>query len=47
MAVKLADNAYGVGQLTQEGYNAPFLDEGWTAQELENIDRRRHRVVRT
>lgn len=46
MAVKMADLAYGVSGLTQEGYSAPFLDEGWTEQELLNVDRRRKRVVR-
>jgi hypothetical protein len=47
LAVKMADDAYGVSSLTQEGYSAPYLDEGWTEQELANVDRRRRRVVRT
>lgn len=47
MAIKMAEDAYGVSALTQEGYNAPYLAEGWTEQELQNIDRRRRRVVRT
>lgn len=47
MAVKMADQAIGVRDLTQEGYSAPFLEEGWTEQELENVSRLRRRVVRT
>jgi hypothetical protein len=47
LAVKMADDAYGVSSLSQEGYSAPYLDEGWTEQELLNVDRRRRRVVRT
>lgn len=46
-AVKMHDNGWGITALTQEGYNAPYEPPGWTEQELQNIDRRRKRVVRT
>lgn len=44
---KVHDDALGVGSLTQEGYNAAYLAEGWTEQELAIAQRRRRRVVRT
>jgi hypothetical protein len=43
---KITDDALGVSALTQEGYNAPFLAEGWTEQELALAQRARRRVVR-
>lgn len=46
-AVKMHDNGWGVTQLSQEGYSAPYEPPGWTEQELANVDRRRKRVVRT
>lgn len=44
---KIHDDALGVSTLTQEGYTAAYLEEGWTEQELKIADRRRRRVVRT
>lgn len=43
---KVHDDALGVSALTQEGYNAAYLEEGWTDQELKIADRNRRRVVR-
>lgn len=44
---KVHDDALGVSSLAQEGYNAAYLEEGWTEQELKVADRRRRRTVRT
>lgn len=46
IAAKVHDDALGVSSLSQEGYNAAYLAEGWTEQELKIAERRRRRVVR-
>ena len=43
---KVHDDALGVSSLTQEGYNAAFLQEGWTEQEMKLAERYRRRIVR-
>lgn len=42
---KVQDDATGVRTLTQEGYTAAYLDEGWTDQELKLADRLRRRTA--
>lgn len=42
---KVTDDALGVRTLTQEGYTAAYLDEGFTEQELAIIGKRRRFVV--
>lgn len=45
VAAKAKDDALGVSSLTQEGYSAAYLAEGWTDQELKLADRLRVRTV--
>lgn len=42
---KVTDDAIGVRTLTQEGYTAAYLEEGFTEQELAIIGKRHRRVV--
>lgn len=42
---KAADDAIGVDRLTQEGYAASYMAEGWTEQELKTAKRLKKRTV--
>lgn len=42
---KATDDALGVSQLTQEGYTAAYLTEGWTDQEMATLKRLKKRTV--
>ena len=42
---KIEDDALGVGNQTQEGYNAAYLSEGWNADEVKTMQRLRKMVI--
>lgn len=45
IVAKVHDDATGVSSLTQEGYNAAYLEEGFTEQELLLAGRQRRRTL--